>query len=235
MIFDVSVIILCYNRLEYTKKCYNSLMMHCPAKTEVVFVDNLSTDGTREWLSSIKKDNVKVILNDKNYYPAGGNRIGLKNASEAKAYLLCDNDGFFNSYLWYDVGMMFFNDFPKIGIVNLRESRWRLKNEEQENIHKDYKYYITNKVASFSLLRPDVAKILIRELKGKWIGHVIATLMCDNEYRSIRLKKGYIFDQSDNDLNNPEYRSQYKKLWKEKGRIKEFKRRVSIINNETKN
>lgn len=233
--YDVSVIILCYNRLPYTKKCYESLLENCPANTEVVFVDNTSTDGTREWLSSIKEDNVKVVLNDRNLFPALGNATGLKNASEAKAYLLCDNDGFFDNDSWYKTGMMFLNDFPDAGIVGMRKSRWQAPAPQNMMLHKGIEYKETQRVASFSLLRPQVAKHLSNNLRGKWVGHVIAILAKKIGYRSLRLEKGYILDQSDEDLNNPEYREQYEKLWEEKHRLKEFNRRVNILNNETKN
>jgi glycosyltransferase involved in cell wall biosynthesis len=231
--YDVSVIILCYNRLPYTKKCYESLLKNCPENTEVVFVDNGSVDGTRDWLTSIKKDNVKVVLNDKNLFPAGGNATGLRNASEAKAYLLCDNDGFFEDDLWYKTAMMFFEDFPDVGIVGMRKSRWQHGAPEPLQYHKEIEYKETQRVASFSLLRPKVAKYLGTHLHGKWIGHVIAILAKRINYKSIRIEKGYILDQSDEDLNNPEYRKQYERLWAEKRRLNEFYRRIGILDKES--
>jgi len=230
--YDVSVIILCYNRLDYTKKCYASLLNNCPVNTEVIFVDNLSTDGTREWLSSVKGGNVKVILNDKNHYPAGGNRIGLKNASMAKAYLLCDNDGFFDSDLWYKMGMMFLNDFPDVGIVGMRKSRWQVPGPEGIKLYNGVEYKETERVASFSLLRPEVAVRISMRLRGRWIGHVIAKIAKMQGYKSVRLENGYIIDQSDEDFDNPEYREQYEKLWTEKKRLKEFFRRIDILKDE---
>lgn len=234
MEYDVSVIILCYNRLEYTKKCFQSLKKNCPPLTEIVFVDNGSTDGTREWLQSRKRKHTKVVLNERNLFPAGGNRVGLQNASDAKAYLLCDNDGYFESPLWYKMGMMFFRDFPDVGVIGMRKSRWQAPSRTEMKFHRGIEYKVTPKVASFSMLHPDVARHLSTKLKGKWIGHVIAHLAKRINYKSIRLEKGYILDQSDEDLNNPKFREQYEKLWTEKKRLKEFFRRINILDNEKK-
>jgi len=235
--YDVSVIILCYNRLEYTKNCFESLIRNCPGKTEVVFVDNKSTDGTRVWLKKIEKKfpSVKVVLNDSNLYPARGNAVGLRNASKAKAYLLCDNDGLFVSPDWYTEGMLLLNNIPKLGIINLRKSRWRMIDKNPVMLFKGIEYSITNRIASFSLMIPEVAEKLGKSLKGKWIGHVIATLAGRIGYKSGRHIKGHILDQSDNDFDNEEYKEQYEKLWTAKKRLPELKRRIKIIQDEKKN
>jgi glycosyltransferase involved in cell wall biosynthesis len=231
--YDVSVIILCYNRLDYTKKCYDSLIKNCPEKTEVVFVDNGSTDGTRDWLKLFEKEkDVKVVLNESNLMPAGGNRVGLQKASKAKYYLLCDNDGYFENPDWYKVGFMFMDNIANLGVFCLRKSRWNPIIDSKELVLNDYSYYLTEKVASFSLISPEVADILKQKLKGKWIGHVIAELAEKIGYVSGRHKYGYITDQSDDDLDNPNYRDQYIKIWGEKRRLKEFERRISILNEE---
>ena len=235
--YEISIIILCFNRLKYTKKCFESLMRNCPGKTEVVFVDNLSTDGTREWLKEIEtiSPSIKVVLNDANLYPARGNAIGLRNASKAKAYLLCDNDGLFTSLDWYTEGMLLLNNVPNLGLINLRKSRWRMGDKSPVMVCKGIEYSITAKVASFSLLVPDVAEKLGKSLKGKWIGHVIAMLAKRVGYISGRHIKGHILDQSDNDFDNEEYRAQYEELWTAKKRLPELKRRIKIIQDEKKN
>lgn len=64
----VSIVIPLYNKVELTLDCLQSLVTNTPDTDiayEVVMVDNASSDGTRELLSSLGGD-VKVILNDTN-------------------------------------------------------------------------------------------------------------------------------------------------------------------------
>lgn len=86
-----SIIILTYNNLEYTKDCIESIIKYTKKGTyEIIVVDNLSTDGTREWLKEQK--NLKVILNDENLgFPKGCNQ-GIKTANTNNDILLLNND-----------------------------------------------------------------------------------------------------------------------------------------------
>lgn len=61
----VSIILVTYNQLEMTKICVESIRYNNPATAyEIIVVDNLSSDGTREWLQEQK--DVKYILNQEN-------------------------------------------------------------------------------------------------------------------------------------------------------------------------
>jgi len=48
---DVTAVVLCYNRLDYTKICLDSFIKTAPIEYGIVIVDNGSTDGTREYLT----------------------------------------------------------------------------------------------------------------------------------------------------------------------------------------
>jgi glycosyltransferase involved in cell wall biosynthesis len=48
---------------------------------EVVIIDDFSTDGTRDFLKNLKKDNYKLIFNDVNYGKGASVRRGLSAAS----------------------------------------------------------------------------------------------------------------------------------------------------------
>ncbi|MFZ5644998.1 MAG: glycosyltransferase family 2 protein [Bacillota bacterium] len=61
----VSIIIPVFNKVEYTNECIASLMSTIPADTEVIIVDNGSTDGTGQYLSTLPP-NFRVITNDVN-------------------------------------------------------------------------------------------------------------------------------------------------------------------------
>jgi len=92
---DVEIIVLTYNNLNLNKYCINSILSQTAyPKYTLTIVDNLSTDGTREYLSELdakKYNNVNVILNDENLGFAGGNNEAIKK-SNAKYCVLLNND-----------------------------------------------------------------------------------------------------------------------------------------------
>ena len=56
----VSIIVLSHNALHYSKMMYASLRRYTHYPYELVWVDSVSTDGTRDWLKSL--DEVKVLF-----------------------------------------------------------------------------------------------------------------------------------------------------------------------------
>ena len=79
----VSIIILTWNKLEYTKRCLNFLEKNTNYPNwEAIIVDNGSKDGTREFLEAFNKakdQNFNLILNSTNRgYAAGVNQLGLQ-------------------------------------------------------------------------------------------------------------------------------------------------------------
>ncbi len=86
-----SIVILTYNKLEYTKLCIDSIRKYTKSGTyEIVVVDNNSTDDTREWLKEQK--DIKVILNDENLGFPGGCNVGINAAEKENDILLLNND-----------------------------------------------------------------------------------------------------------------------------------------------
>ena len=85
-----SIVILTHNKIEYTRQCIESIREHTiPEAREIIVVDNLSTDGTVEWLNG-QKDIVR-ILNDENAgFPRGCNQ-GIR-AAKGDNVLLLNND-----------------------------------------------------------------------------------------------------------------------------------------------
>ena len=75
---QVSFIIPLYNCLPLTQAMLASLRATIPAgfPHEIIFVDDDSTDGTREWLKSLATDpTIRVVLNERNLgYAAANNR-----------------------------------------------------------------------------------------------------------------------------------------------------------------
>jgi len=76
----VSVIVLTWNALGYTKRCVASLLAHTDPRHELIFIDNGSTDGTLGWLSVLadrEPQRVRVHLNRTNLGFAAGNNQGF--------------------------------------------------------------------------------------------------------------------------------------------------------------
>jgi len=80
----VSVVVLCYNNLELTKACIDSLVRYSDyPDLELIVVDNASSDGTGDYLRSLDIPGVKLrtIVNEANLGFAGGNNMGLREAN----------------------------------------------------------------------------------------------------------------------------------------------------------
>lgn len=86
-----SIVILTYNNFNYTKDCVESIKKYTKKNSyEIIIVDNLSTDETRDWLK--KQKDLKVILNDENKgFPKGCNQ-GIEIANPNNDILLLNND-----------------------------------------------------------------------------------------------------------------------------------------------
>jgi GT2 family glycosyltransferase/Flp pilus assembly protein TadD len=89
----VSIVILTFNQLKYTRECIESLMRHTPEPHEIIFVDNGSTDGTVKWLRALVQEhqNCKLIENPKNLGFSKGCNQGIR-ASAGEYILLLNND-----------------------------------------------------------------------------------------------------------------------------------------------
>ncbi|MDO7906573.1 glycosyltransferase [Paenibacillus sp. JX-17] len=109
-----SMVVLTYNQLEYTKLCIDSIRTYTSPETyEIIIVDNLSTDGTREWLK--EQPDLKLILNDENLgFPKGCNQ-GIE-AATGELILLLNNDTVVTSH-WLDNMITCLNSSPDIGAV----------------------------------------------------------------------------------------------------------------------
>lgn len=78
----VPIIIALWNQLEYTKQAVETLKRNTHSNMyEVVFVDNASTDGTKEYLKQLIQDDpehFRVVTNTENKGFAGGINAGLQ-------------------------------------------------------------------------------------------------------------------------------------------------------------
>ena len=81
----MSIVILNWNRLHYTKQTLEKIIERTTIPHELIFVDNGSKDGTREYLKDMENktnaEKVTCVFNDKNLGVAGGRNSGLVHAS----------------------------------------------------------------------------------------------------------------------------------------------------------
>jgi GT2 family glycosyltransferase len=90
----VSIIIVTFNNLNFTKQCINSILKKTAYPNyEIVIVDNFSQDETVDYLTNLQKKymNVTVVLNKKNRGFAKANNIGIRHA-KGKYVILLNND-----------------------------------------------------------------------------------------------------------------------------------------------
>lgn len=93
-LWRVSVVVVTFNNLAFTKLCLASLLLNTSyANYEVVLVDNASTDGTPEYLRAVVEQNphVRVLENARNTGFAAASNQGLA-AAQGDVLVLLNND-----------------------------------------------------------------------------------------------------------------------------------------------
>ncbi len=113
----VSVIVLTWNALEYTKLCAASLLEHTDQRHELIFVDNGSRPDTVQYLQDLGRQHnrIKVIFNKKNLGFAAGNNIGIAAASGRHICLL--NSDTVVTEGWLENMLAHLDSDPRIGMV----------------------------------------------------------------------------------------------------------------------
>ncbi len=91
------VVIVTYNRLNLLKECLSAVFAQVYPFTEIIVVNNASTDGTKEYLDSLQsteKTHLSVIHSAENLGGSGGFYLGMETA-RAKGFdylLIIDDD-----------------------------------------------------------------------------------------------------------------------------------------------
>lgn len=88
----VSIVILNYNGRQILKQTLDSLIKNISPAVEIIVVDNNSSDGSVEYLKSLKR--IKTIFSKENLGFTGGNNLGIDYALKGGAdyLLLLNND-----------------------------------------------------------------------------------------------------------------------------------------------
>jgi GT2 family glycosyltransferase/Tfp pilus assembly protein PilF len=118
----VSVIVLCFNGIEDTKKCLPSVVQCSTVPYELIVVDNASTDGTADYVREFcaNRAQVRFIRNRENLGYAGGNNVGMA-AARGEYVVMLNNDTIVTSG-WLEGMLDVFAQHPKTGIVGPRSN-----------------------------------------------------------------------------------------------------------------
>ena len=90
----VSVVMLTFNQIDFTKACIESLLHRTRYPDwELIIVDNASTDGTTAYLHEVEgaHANIRVVLNPENLGFAAGNNVGAA-AARGDYLVILNND-----------------------------------------------------------------------------------------------------------------------------------------------
>jgi len=110
-----SIIIVTYNALKYTKLCYESILKYTSIPYEIIFVDNSSTDGTKEFLSRLQSPTIRVIFNNQNQGFAYGCNQGARIVN-SNAVLFLNNDTIVTKN-WLNNLFCCLNSHPQVAAV----------------------------------------------------------------------------------------------------------------------
>lgn len=117
----LSIVMLNWNRLHYSKQTLERLIQETTVPHEFIFVDNGSVDGTREYLESMEHktnaEKVTYVFNDKNLGVAGGRNSGLVLATGN--YLLTIDDDVLVPKGWDKHITAACDKIPKLGITGV--------------------------------------------------------------------------------------------------------------------
>ena len=114
----VTIIILTWNGIAYTKRCLDTLMSTAFPSYHIVVADNGSTDGTLEYLRS--NCAITVLSNGSNLGFARGNNRAILASDSASDLVLLNNDTEIYQPDWIDKMQALAYSAPDIGVVGCR-------------------------------------------------------------------------------------------------------------------
>lgn len=146
---NYSIIILTYNKLDYTKVCINSIKKYNSIDNcEIIIVDNNSTDGTVEWLK--QQEGIKYILNKENKgFPAGCNQ-GIEIAAKNNDIFLLNNDTVImpNSIFNLRMGLYSSEDIGAAGSVSNSVSYYQQISEHYDAFDDYMNFALRNNITN---------------------------------------------------------------------------------------
>jgi GT2 family glycosyltransferase len=115
----VSVVLLTWNGLEYTKACLDSIRLKTSFnRYDIVVADNGSTDGTVEYLQA--QSDVKTVYNDANLGFAKGSNVAIAQTDPQSDVILLNNDTEIVQPDWISALQRVAHSADDIGMVGCR-------------------------------------------------------------------------------------------------------------------
>lgn len=137
---SISIVILSYNRLKNLRKNLNMLFRSPDLWHEIYVIDNASTDGSQEFLTSLRVRNVHVLLQKQNLGVAAGRNVGLKQA-RGNIVLCLDDDAIIEPTLFGSL-VDAFSNYPSLGVLAIRVFHGETR--EPQNPHGDLRKIVAN-------------------------------------------------------------------------------------------
>lgn len=118
---NITIVILTWNGLDYTRVCLETLKAHTLLDDSVTIIvaDNGSTDGTIEYIKSLPW--VRLIENGENLGFVRGNNIAIRSANQHDDILLLNNDIEIHQDGWLEELHAAAYRQPDIGVVGCRQ------------------------------------------------------------------------------------------------------------------
>lgn len=140
----VSIVIVNWNGLEDTKSCLKHAQSQTYKNTEIIIVDNGSTDGSIEWLTSHK--GFTLVTLPKNTGFTGGHIAGLK-ASTGEYIVPLNNDAIMAPN-YIETGIEYFQSHDKVGALGGKAYFWNDTNPLLDTTNDFYAYQNINPVTA---------------------------------------------------------------------------------------
>lgn len=123
----VDIVILNFNTLDLLRRCLNNLLGIGVVAEQITVVDNASSDGSREWLKSIERPPIQVIISTENLGFAGGNNLAIR--STLRPFVLLLNTDAFPKDGSIEALVEVLNGEPKTAVVGPQllypDGRWQ--------------------------------------------------------------------------------------------------------------
>lgn len=128
----LTVIVITHNRLEYTKRTLESLMLTVP-HAEFIVYDNHSADDVRDYLTSLQFAPVKarIILADDNV--GWGTAVNYCLRSVKTEFILVSNNDVIYQDGWFEKCTALYEKYPKIGVLGV----WKHTNHGTREMFAD--------------------------------------------------------------------------------------------------
>lgn len=116
---NINIVIPCFNEKKNIKRLYNDLEYVLNKRIEnfeIIFIDDGSTDGTREYLINMEREipNVCVLLFSKNFGKDSAIKAGIDHSKNADAVIIMDSDLQHPPYLINEMLFYFYKGYNQV-------------------------------------------------------------------------------------------------------------------------